>query len=186
MTWGGLTIASCLAGRPQTLSPGRMHHMTPPPQAAPDSASPPPAVAEQYLAPPVITAHALQQDFAGEYRRSIMQDDQLGAVLPGEGGGQREGRPRRLGPVHRHEDTPYRERGSTLRVLTDRVSDPVPWTVAEHRSDRVEQGGAAQKAKAGTPPGQRLPNRPAVGTIRLNLCMSARCVASGVEQCLRP
>jgi acetyl-CoA synthetase len=49
--------------------------MIPPPQVAPDSISHLLAVAEQYPAPPVVAANALQQDFAGEYRRSIEDPD---------------------------------------------------------------------------------------------------------------
>jgi acetyl-CoA synthetase len=49
--------------------------MGPPLQAAPDGISPHPAVAEPYPAPPVVAAHALQQDFQADYRRSIEDPD---------------------------------------------------------------------------------------------------------------
>src|SRR5262245_6740658 len=49
--------------------------MSPPPQAAPDSISQLLPVAEQYPAPRVVAANALQQDFAGEYRRSVEDPD---------------------------------------------------------------------------------------------------------------
>jgi acetyl-CoA synthetase len=48
-----------------------MHLMSPPLQAASDSISTLQALAEPYPAPQVVAANALQQDFAGEYRRSI-------------------------------------------------------------------------------------------------------------------
>jgi acetyl-CoA synthetase len=52
-----------------------MHLMSPPLQAAPDSISHLLAVAEEYPAPQVVAANALQQDFESEYRRSIQDPD---------------------------------------------------------------------------------------------------------------
>src|SRR6516162_9647259 len=61
-------------GRPQTPS-GRIYLMSPPTQAAPDSISHLLALADQYPAPQVVAANAMQQDFQGEYRRSIEDPD---------------------------------------------------------------------------------------------------------------
>jgi acetyl-CoA synthetase len=49
--------------------------MTPPLQTAPTSISHLSDFAEQYAAPRIVAANALQQDFAGEYRRSIEDPD---------------------------------------------------------------------------------------------------------------
>jgi acetyl-CoA synthetase len=49
--------------------------MNPPPEPVPQSTSQPPAGPEQYPAPPVVAANALQRDFQGEYRRSVEDPD---------------------------------------------------------------------------------------------------------------